>query len=714
MRKPIVFLLFSVVLSCGVHAQNLIGDLVTFDGTAFTNWTQNGDVTIVADGRATGTPFFGGRDSILSTSGGRALLLEGGDPASEFESPLTDFSAQTEVWLGFHQYYRRNDDGFTEIVIRNDGLEVARLPINDLLPPGAETGRADTVLLDLTPWLAGFINRSVSLTHSGGSYFWLVDDIGLYDGPPLPRTRPTTLGDHLADVEYPFAVDSAGGAYIPFQLVVQFDPLATPAARDTIRRELGARLVDACACNLIELWEIDGSLIQAQNGQQEPATGTTDVLSNIKRAKARTEIDEAERNYYNLTEPVAVNQTPAQPLTNADWIGYNLPTAANSALRIAILDTGIDYLHPTIRPFIAAGANDRGGLPTDGDNCLTDDRIGWNFVDDNNNPYDNHGHGTHVAGILADSLARRGGTGCDYEIRAYKTHDGNGVSTLYDVTCATYQATLDDVDIINDSWGFFGDSSLILANAIDTAASLGMLVISAAGNDRIDLDTLRQYPACYAAENLITVAATFNERDPNGQPQRFLASFSNYSPSFVDVAAPGVDIFSTAPGTTTYVPKSGTSMATPMVSAAAAIAYACARESTTGIPDPAVVKNGIIASFITDVRLDTVSAGGAYLAYGPPCVCDPTGLVMSPNADVAFRAYPNPVGRRLSLEARGFRGRADLTVLDAVGRTVFHLPGLRWAENETRTVSLPTLRPGWYVLRLRGDRLLWTTPLLRY
>jgi len=188
-------------------------------------------------------------------------------------------------------------------------------------------------------------------------------------------------------------------------------------------------------------------------------------------------------------------------------------------------------------------------------------------------------------------------TGCDYEIVTYKTHDFNGVSTLFDVACATFQASLDDVDIINDSWGFFGDSSIILSNAIDTAAARNILIVSAAGNDAIDLDTLRQYPACYSADNVITVAASNTFVDPNGILTSRRADFSNFSPNFVDIVAPGVNILNEA---------------------------------------------------VRNADLSATARNGWFLAYSESCNCAPSSTAPETRAEALFEVFPNPFGNTLT------------------------------------------------------------------
>lgn len=718
--KYLSLLLLLLVFSATLSAQSLIGDLITFEGSAFANWDTEGQVNFTIDGTASGTPFWGTRGPIESDSRRTAFVLEGRpDEITAFRSPFLDFTSETEVWLGFHQYYRQNEGGSASIVVSQDGQLRSTIPLNEILVPGAETGPGDTIMLDLTDVLAGQQNMQVDFVFTGLSYFWLLDDIGFYDGKPSPKTVPATMGNYLDDQGYPFEVDSANWAYVPHQLVIQFNPAATQGFRDSLQQELGAFKVDSCACDFVELWEIDGSLFQSQGGQQEPATGTTGILSNIKKAKAKSMVDNVQNidgvdlNTYNLTQPVPATPSPALPI--ADFGGLGFAPEAWSAIRIAILDTGIDYNNDTIKPYVHLSEASLPGSGIDGANCLENDGIGWNFVDGNNNPFDDNGHGTHVAGILVDSLAKYAATGCSYEIVSYKTHDYNGVSTLFDVACATFQASLDDIDIINDSWGFFGDSSIILSNAIDTAATRNILIVSAAGNDRIDLDTLRQYPACYDAENVITVAASETFINDEGSLDLQRASFSNFSPNFVDIAAPGVNVLSAAPNSTLDVPKSGTSMATPMVTAEAAIVYACLRDGLS--PDQfgfLPVKDSVLNAAVADFRLDMVSSNGWTLGYSQSCVCDPTSTETEAPAEVRFEVFPNPFGDELNLRSLSFRGGLSIRLFDASGREVYNKERTNWSPGATQSITLPNLKTGMYFLQLSGNGYLWTKKLLRF
>lgn len=673
-------------------------------------------VQVVDDGRGTSAEFYGTREPIASASGGTAILLTETEMGqTRFMSPPLNLSGQAEAWLGFHQYYRQNDGGQASIVVRQDGFIQRTIPLNTNLVPGAETGNDEYVRVNLLEGISGSQNMTIEFAFTGASYFWLIDDIGIFDGVPGPKVTPARIGRYFDDQEYPYEVDSSNWAYVPNQLVIQFNPDATQGFRDSLQQELGAAKIDSCACDFIELWEIDGSLFQSQGGEQVPATGTTGILSNIKKAKAKSKVDGVDLNKYNLTDTIPATPSVAPNIDNFAGPSFDFDPEEWSSIRIAILDTGIDYMHPRIKPFVHLSEASRPGSGIDEANCLTNDGIGWNFVDGNNNPLDNNGHGTHVAGILADSLSFYGTADCTYEFVAYKTHDHNGVSTLFDVACATFQATFDDIDIINDSWGFFGDSSIILSNAIDTAATRNILIVSAAGNDGIDLDTLNQYPACYAADNVITVAAYGVEINGDGFESILPADFTNFSPNFVDVSAPGVGILSAAPSGQPDTRKDGTSMATPMVSAEAAIVYACLRDGLS--PDQfsfQQVKDSVIGATVIVPELFNTSRLGQSLGYSESCECRPDSATENDQSEDFFEVFPNPFNNTLHLRSRQFQGALDVRLLDATGRTVYHKTRTTWSPGTTQSITLPDLKAGMYFLQLSGNGYSWTEKLLRF
>jgi subtilisin family serine protease/subtilisin-like proprotein convertase family protein len=228
-----------------------------------------------------------------------------------------------------------------------------------------------------------------------------------------------------------------------------------------------------------------------------------------------------------------------------------------------------DILAPMI---LDAHGNDTGkggwayaGNTQDGDTAHPNDFVGWNFVSNNNQPFDDNGHGTNVAGILgATGNNGVGVAGVDWEVQlqAVKAFDSQGFSTIGDLVAAIGYSVKHGAEISNNSWAYRAPSTDLL-NAVAGARAAGQIFVVAAGNfDNPEPD----YPGNYSTQldNIVAVASV----DRSGR----LASNSNYGATSVALAAPGVDIVSTAPGGG-YSSYTGTSQATPFVTGVLALVW---------------------------------------------------------------------------------------------------------------------------------------------
>jgi subtilisin family serine protease len=311
---------------------------------------------------------------------------------------------------------------------------------------------------------------------------------------------------------------------------------------------------------------------------------------------------------------VATNDTSADKVYSLDTIdakdAWNLSTGSKSVV-VAVLDTGVDYTHCDLAANIWTNPAEisGNGVDDDGDGFV-DDVHGYNFVSNNGNVKDDNGHGTHVSGTIAavgnNSLGIVG-VNWSVSIMALKCLDGNGCGYVSDAVRAVNYATMMrtkygvNVRVMNNSWGGTIYSSALNA-AIEASNSAGIMFVAAAGNSAVNNDATAQYPASYSAANVISVAAT----DKNDK----LASFSNYGATTVDLAAPGVSIYSTLPNNR-YGIYSGTSMATPLVSGVAALCWAYDTDATV-----AEVKNAILNGVDKISSLSgKVLSGGRLNAY---------------------------------------------------------------------------------------------------
>ncbi|NKB99473.1 MAG: S8 family serine peptidase [Pseudomonadales bacterium] len=272
--------------------------------------------------------------------------------------------------------------------------------------------------------------------------------------------------------------------------------------------------------------------------------------------------------------------------TDTDDSAWNIENGIANPVIVAVLDTGLDYFHPDLDPanIWQNRAEIDNGIDDD-NNGYVDDILGWNFVEDNNNPWDFSSHGTHVAGIIgAASNNGQGVSGINWgvQIMALKVMNFTGRGRTVPLAGAIYYAVDNGAKVINLSLGAV-DNSLIQKEAIDYAHKNGVLVVVAAGN--ANQDTAVVTPA--GLDNVVTVAAV----TPDGER----AGFSNWGDA-VDIAAPGVDILSLRARRTDlslvaglegyepgqafvgqqnrYYRATGTSFAAPFVSGAASLLYA--------------------------------------------------------------------------------------------------------------------------------------------
>jgi serine protease AprX len=205
---------------------------------------------------------------------------------------------------------------------------------------------------------------------------------------------------------------------------------------------------------------------------------------------------------------------------------------------IAILDTGVDYNHPDLE-----------------DNFVG----GYDFYNNDNDPMDDYGHGTHVAGIAV-------GVAPDVELYAYKVLDNKGEGRASDLIKGIEQAVSDNVDIISISAGdTYGNPNDMLSIVADNAVDLGIVVVAAVGNDGYKGEGTVSSPA--SARKVIGVGATDKNDEILPDSSRGPNSIKTVKP---DIVAPGGGIVSTWPGGG-YQSRSGTSMACPHVSGTVAL-----------------------------------------------------------------------------------------------------------------------------------------------
>lgn len=320
------------------------------------------------------------------------------------------------------------------------------------------------------------------------------------------------------------------------------------------------------------------------------------------------DLEVCEPNYV-VSASLVPNDTSYGSLWGLDKISapaaWELSTGAASVV-VAVVDTGIDYTHPDLASNMWRNTAEVAGDSIDNDaNGYVDDIYGINSRTGSGDPYDDNGHGTHCAGTIgATGNNGQGIAGVAWNVRlmGLKFLASNGSGTTYHAISAIDYAVDNGADVISASWGGTGYSQA-LYDSIERAKDAGVLFVAAAGNSSSDNDALEHYPSGYALSNIISVAAS--DRDDN------LAYFSNYGETSVDVAAPGVGIYSTYPGGS-YATLSGTSMAAPHVAGLAALAMSLHTTESFSEIRQRILNNGDALDSLTGL----VSSNRRIDAYG--------------------------------------------------------------------------------------------------
>jgi subtilisin family serine protease len=351
--------------------------------------------------------------------------------------------------------------------------------------------------------------------------------------------------------------------YMSNTILVQFKPDAVLSGN-----------IDLHGAKITQSLELVDGLYELQLTQGMSVEGALAVF------QADTRVATAEANYRLMLEGIpndprfssmyGLNNTGQTGGTNDADIdapeAWNINTGTRRTI-VAVIDTGVDYNHQDLAANMWRNTGEIAGDGIDNDgNGYADDIYGYDFANNDADPMDDNGHGTHVSGTIG-AVGNNGigttGVNWNTQIMALKflAADGSG-STAGAISALNYAVRM-GANLSNNSWGGGGSSSL-LSQAISNARTAGHIFVAAAGNSGQNNDLTPNYPSNYDFDNVVAVAATDNKD--------VLASFSCYGATTVDIAAPGVGILSTLPGNT-YGTLSGTSMATPHVSGAIALIW---------------------------------------------------------------------------------------------------------------------------------------------
>ena len=390
--------------------------------------------------------------------------------------------------------------------------------------------------------------------------------------------------------------------HVPGELIVKVREGASKSGLDAIEQS-GMFIVD--------------SGLLASSVKLVRATASTDADATLQ---AEAALDELARNpAVEYAEPNYLMHTMATPndprfsqqwgLENGSGADISAPqawdrTTGSEDVVIGVIDSGMDITHVDLKENLFKNTGEIAGNNVDDDgNGYIDDVRGWDFYNHDNDPMDAGAHGTHVAGtICAEGDNGLGVVGvlwrCKIMVLQFMGPTGGFTSGAMD---ALSYAVAKGVRVSNNSWGT-NSLSTPLYTTIQNAQAIGHLYVAAAGNNGRDTDLVPLYPAAFDLDNIISVGSIQSNETPAGS--------SNFGAVSVDLHAPGVGILSTL-SDGSYGTMSGTSMASPHVTGAAALLLSANPSLTYG-----EVRSLLLQTARPAAALAGLSATGGLLDIG--------------------------------------------------------------------------------------------------
>ncbi len=426
-----------------------------------------------------------------------------------------------------------------------------------------------------------------------------------------PIVQPITAATDLKNIKLDFEKLAKNGEIKSNQLLVKFKSNQQQPSSSSMNTQSIKQIRSfynptkklAQSAQMLSQWKVvsfeKGENINEMFSMLKNDQNVEYVVPNIKLKVQATTPNDLQTELWGLSNTGASfqfenkdNQTiTVDTIANVDIDApeaWDIRTDASNVI-VAVIDTGIDYTHPELANNIWTNPGEIAGNGVDDDgNGYIDDIHGYDFVNRDGDPMDDHGHGTHCSGtIAAAGNNNQGVVGVTWstQLMGIKILGADGYGYTSDIIEGILYAADNGATISNNSYGRLISDALYAQMALapyrDAIAAVndsGMLFVAAAGNEYTNLD--EEYfavPASLNVPNIISVAAV----DAKGE----LAEFSNRGYHHTDIAAPGVYIKSTLPGNQ-YALWSGTSMATPHVVGVAALMKAEAVNL-----DPAAIKS---------------------------------------------------------------------------------------------------------------------------
>lgn len=515
---------------------------------------------------------------------------------------------------------------------------------------------------------------------------------------------------------------SAQNSWDPQTFMIRFDPSISQDSIDSVRVDYYAEELWVSPLTQTRLWHVT---VPYPHWTASGSDYFLDVQANSRESRSRAGSQGGSGNNYAVyggigginNVPGGGNGGPQNPNPIYPDEGMNCHgemfthiETGDNPVKVGVFDTGAADLHFTHDYYWH----------------LTYDVTGYNYIDNNYNYFDYHGHGNHVTSTIAHLTNKAAGLGFVYDppnmaLRALKTFDNNSQGYIAEIIYGLETEIVNGMQIANLSWRFTADMQEAdkhpLKKTLEVAQNqYDVLFVCAAGNDAQNINgglvlngsvnLVNAYPAAYEFDNILSVT-TFNCE--NG-----FADFANTGNVVVDIAAPGLEIpglYFNLNGLMDVDYLSGTSMSAAIVTATAA---QLATHQTTF--DAAAIKCAIMSSadYHSGVAPGVVSNGLLNSAYAldflPSCFSPPgggpkggrrLGLDMSDQSQINAEIYPNPSSGQfeLNIEVEEFK-TANLKMINAIGQTVFNQETNLNEGLNTLDIELNNVENGYYILTI--------------